>query len=195
MKKLKIAIMGSHLPNNGPVPEGYIKWGFNRQIKEADFWFDVHKRTCKNLTLNSEYGRFLKEKGKNVFLTHDNPNLPEAQHFPWEQLKNKHQALFTNSVDWLLAYAISLKPEIILLYGITIHPESNHGFCRRGNEYFIGFAQGQGIEVKIPGTSWLCHPEYITKEYFIGLMNGKGVEIGLINDSLLLQKNNLYGII
>jgi len=193
---VKIAIIGNQILNSGPIPPGYTKWGFNRQIKEADYWFDIHRKTCEHLTDKSDYGKFIKEKGNKAFLSFDNPNFPKAEHFPWEQLVYKHGALFTNSVDWLMAYAITLKPKVILLYGITIHPEDNHAFCRPGNEYFIGFARGQGIEVIIPSTSWLCRPEYITPEYYIGLDHGRGIYVSedALEQTVLFKNKQLYGI-
>jgi hypothetical protein len=151
---MKIAICAKHRKSRIEIPTDYIKWGFNRIPIRADIWFDIHKNLITE-GKKSDYINFLKSFGSNCFIAIKHQALPEAQLFPYRELIDTFGPYFTNTIDWLLAYAITLKPTHILLSGVTISPEEDHAFCRAGIEHYIGIARGKGIEITIPEKSHL----------------------------------------
>ncbi len=70
-------------------------------------------------------------------------------------LKEFKSEYFTNTVSYMLAYAILLKPKVIKIYGVDTSFGGPYAMENRGVEYWVGRAQERGIEVTFPPTSHL----------------------------------------
>ncbi len=68
---------------------------------------------------------------------------------------------FTNSVTWLLGWAILEQPKKIGLYGIDMATSKEHRRERPSVEWLLGWARGLGIEIEIPKQSDLLHVGYL----------------------------------
>lgn len=56
---------------------------------------------------------------------------------------------FESSIAYPLAYAISLDPEEIGLYGISMAGDEEYAYQRPNTQYLVGIAQGRGIRVNL----------------------------------------------
>lgn len=165
--KRKIAIIGTtsslvDAPYNDPSWE---IWGLNGAydaVPRFDRWFDVHSLEVLKKYHESRYFEFLAKAGDKVMMAHKTSELPNAKLFPCQELVAKYGRYFTNTVAWLIAYAIEelmkLDPNdgeklTIGLWGVNMAMDTEYSIQRPSCEYFLGVAEGKGIDVIIPETS------------------------------------------
>jgi len=83
--------------------------------------------------------------------------ITSAQPFPHRVLLEQFRPYFTNTISWLLALAIMMRPEWLGIYGVDMAQDhllaAEYSEQRPSCEYFIGLAEGVGMEVFIPGGS------------------------------------------
>lgn len=173
MKK-KIAIIGTtsslvDAPYNDPEWE---IWGLNGAygaMPRYDRWFDLHSIDVLKKAHEQVYFDFLKGAGDKVMMAHPSPELPDAKSFPYNDLVNKFGRYFTNTVAWLIAYAIDelMKQEpsdqkpTIGLWGINMAMDTEYSIQRPSCEYFLGVAEGKGIDIIIPESSELMKCSFL----------------------------------
>lgn len=172
MKK-KIAIVGTtsslvDAPYNDPEWE---IWGLNgayAAMPRYDRWFDMHSIEVLKKYHQSDYFTFL-NKVPNLMMAHVSAEVPNAQQFPAMELVGKYGRYFTNTVSWLIAYAIEelMKQEpddrkpTIGLWGINMAMDTEYSIQRPSCEYFLGVAEGKGIDVIIPDSSELMKCSFL----------------------------------
>lgn len=159
-KKLKIInILGKgngwdELPEN---PEGEV-WGVNDAFlrTRCDKSFHMHdldvfyedKRTHSSTKLCITRYHDPENKGMEFYTTVKSKKFPEAIEFPLDEIVEAFGFCYFNStVDYMLAYAIYQKPDIINLYGINMSVNEEYGEQKPGIEFWTGFAMGKGIQV------------------------------------------------
>ncbi len=86
--------------------------------------------------------------------------IPNSIRFPFEKSyelfallhrENKHgQPYFTNTIAYMMALAIMEGFERIELYGVEMAAGTEYAYQKACLEYFIGMAQGRGIEIYLP---------------------------------------------
>lgn len=164
MKK-KIAIVGttSSLVDAPYNDQEWEIWGLNGAydaMPRFDRWFDMHSIDVLKKYHESAYFTFLKKAGDKVMMAHKCDELPEAKEFPAMELVKIYGRYFTNTVAWLIAQAIEElkqrgidKDSTIGLWGINMAMDTEYSIQRPSCEYFLGVAEGAGINVIIPDTS------------------------------------------
>ena len=156
-------------------------WGINMSSvflkkRTAARWFQLHPRdwTTGGREPTGYWGRpkehltFLKKFKGPVYMSYEEPDVPNCIVFDMDvYLKalsiNKKRArhYFTSTFAYIMAQAISEKPDKIYLYGINLTALDEYTKQRNCMEYWIGQAEGRGIEVVIPSESALCKaPDY-----------------------------------
>lgn len=58
---------------------------------------------------------------------------------------------FTNSIDYMIAYAIYIEADEINLYGVNLVNDSEYAFEKPGVDFWVGYAKGRGIRVNVFG--------------------------------------------
>lgn len=176
---LKIAIVGT-APGWEKAPfddESWHIWGLSRSynhLPRFNAWFELHRldeiaKTWdghEDMTAERHrqvYLDWLRQASEKipVFMQKPTPEVPNAQAYPLDEiLKLFPRQYFTNSISYMLAMAISLKPKAIGVWGVdmALNPvggEMNGEYRaqRPSCEYFLGIAEGAGIEVSIPHES------------------------------------------
>lgn len=137
-------------------------------VPRYDAWFELHKLedVCKTWEPGNEaaeaaaratYLAWLREQDVPVFVREPRPELPNAQQYPLDMvLATFPRAYFTNTISYMLALAIMSNPEAIGVWGVDMELSGEYGHQRPSCEYFIGIADGRGIEVVVPERSDLC---------------------------------------
>ena len=59
--------------------------------------------------------------------------------------------LFTNTLDYMIAYAIYKGFKIIDIYGVTMGSAYEYKFQKPGLEFWVGYALGRGVKINIFG--------------------------------------------
>ncbi len=180
-KTLKVAIVGK-APASIPLApwddESWEIWTLSdAPLKDAKRWtrhFELHDidgNTAGDPRIRKEkwgkYWDFLKEKhGKPIYLQALNPEVPDGVLFPKREVLREFHPYYTNTVSWLLAYAMHIgtgdDAEFNLtelgLYGVDmaqhgIEGKSEYAHQRPSCEFFLGLAAGKGIRIHIPESS------------------------------------------
>jgi hypothetical protein len=168
----KVAIVGtSHSWMLAPFDdESFEIWGVNNGYlnldgKRCTRWFDVHlfekkgdkwfRRWDQNFR-GKAVNDYLKDLAKlpcSVYMQEKNPEVPNSERFPIEEVIARFGTYITNSISMQIAYAIHLGFGEIALYGVDMSAGTEWEYQRPNAEYFIGLAVGMGIKVFIPGES------------------------------------------
>ncbi len=163
---MKVAIVGTAKTSRHLAPfndNSWDIWGVSddHDIPRWNAWFDIHNIDCrKNQEIYPGYWQWLTQQTKPVYMQDVVAAIPGSVKFPKDELIQRFGGYFTNSVSWMLAFAIQQDAEAIALYGVdmAVEDDGTHGEYsaqRPSCEYFIGLARGMGIEVIIPNESEL----------------------------------------
>jgi len=148
-----------HLFNN---PDWEI-WGLNQLyiafppiVEQATRWFQIHHRTTYDQTIGRDHSHhewLTKQDRFPVYMQVRNDDIPMSVPFPKEHLLTMFRRYFTNSISWEIALAISEGFEEIAVFGVDMAQDTEHGFERPSVEYFMGYAEGAGIILRLPEKS------------------------------------------
>ena len=178
----KLAIVGTApssiylAPYNDP---DFEIWGLNGVYSYIDFamvsnftrWFDIHSmKAIKDLSGSTDAryqfgnGYYGWLQGLTIPLYNQEvfPDFPTSVKYPLEEILRKFpRKYFTNSISWMLALAIYEGYEDISIYGVDMAMSSEYSEQRPSCEYFIGYAEGLGINVYIPDQSDLLKTPFL----------------------------------
>lgn len=166
-KPLRVAIVGkapSSIPS-APYGDPSVEiWTLsdlvpNQQVPRWTRHFELHRHDLIRDRCGGHYWKWLcsvsPEEGKPIYLIEPAAEIPAGVLFPFEEL----QAAFpfgqymTNTVSWLIAYAIYCGASEIGVYGVDMAQNDEYRAQRPSCEYWLGLAAGRGITVKIPPQS------------------------------------------
>lgn len=177
-KKKKCFIVGfapSWVETPWQDPDAEI-WTLNEAYKllntgpnaKVDRWFELHslERPPKN---TKEHIEFLQKLPIPVYTLQKYDFLPNATVFPFYETVDWFKErghighrYFTNSISWILAFAITQGFEEIHIYGVDMAQDRDkngndeYGYQKPSCEYFIGVAE-KYCKVYIPETSDLLY--------------------------------------
>jgi len=76
------------------------------------------------------------------------PQIPTSESYPIEEISKAFDTdYFTNTIDYMLAYAIWEGATVINMYGVDMMVSSEYAYEKPGVEFWVGFAKGRGIKV------------------------------------------------
>lgn len=166
---MKIAIVGGAPSSRDLAPYDDTEWTIwtlspaNRGlVKRADAWFELHAlsdlESPRWREWNGTYLKYLRGLSVPVYMQTKNDLVPNAVVFPTSDIAEFDAAFFTSSMAMMLAYAITLKPEELAVYGVDCSSDGEYGYERPGVQYFVRLARQRGIKVTIPPESDLDAP-------------------------------------
>lgn len=164
--KPKIAIVGfaTGSVHKAPYTDPEVEtWGINQLWKIADKkfdrWFELHS-LYQFYHSNPGHKEFLRNFEGPVYVREEDYTLAlkwgikNAQPFPHHVILDNFRPYFTNTISWLLALAIMMRPEWLGMYGVDMAQDNvlvaEYSEQRPSCEYFLGIAEGIGIELDIP---------------------------------------------
>ena len=163
-----IAIVGTAISSNMLAPfnePDWEVWGCSMANAEmlpesVQTWFEIH-----HLDLIAGGGPrtkafidFLARKQR-VWLSRLDPRIPQGQVLDAQSLVDKFGPyVFTSTVAWMLAYAITLKPQAIGIYGVDMAAKSEWADQRPACQHFMRIATLSGIKIMVPIESDLLEP-------------------------------------
>jgi hypothetical protein len=172
-KVRKIALVGyTESQRDAPWDDpDWVIWGLNNlhlYIREAqekgggDYawngWFDLHD--LDTIRSDKEHEAWLRQPHDFPIWTWDpQPEWPSAVPYPRDDILRKYRPYFTNSISWMFALAMEAVSWAIGdgaeigVYGIDMAQGTEYAAQRPSCEYFIGLAEGRGIDVTIAKTS------------------------------------------
>ena len=147
----KIAILGAH-PSWRDAPFDDLSWeiwgmsaGMWHQFPKWDRWFELHAEGTY-----PKYERIADKNGKKGYIEFVIAQAANCKNFPFKELLEEFGPYFftTGQITWLLAHAITLKPEVIGIWGVEAAGE--YSPQRKDIHHFVQIAHDRGIKVEIP---------------------------------------------
>ena len=133
-------------------------WGINELYLRApriDRLFELHE--YKYLTKkqrNPHHLEWLRQATVPIYTFKRYRDIPTSIPFPFAQLTSRFDSkYFTNSISWLIAFAIVEGFKRIELWGVDMAMVEEYGSQRPSCEYWVGMARGMGIDVFVPDES------------------------------------------
>ena len=143
---MKVVILGKGEGWDAPF-EGEV-WGVNDVIfrRKVDLAFQMHdlSQWSEHDFLTKQVLYIIKHKIP-VITLFKYPFIPTSKAFPLERANKRFPEYYTNSIDYMLCYAILKGVTEIDLFGVTMMYKDQ----RASVEFWIGIAIGQGIKVNL----------------------------------------------
>lgn len=163
----KIAIVGTAPSSVDDAPFGDMSWeiwslGANQvKIKRFTKWFELHTFYALEQAdaLQPQRMEFFKKIGKDLYIGHENPALPEAVMYPKDAIVSMFGNYFTSSIAWMIALAIYEGADEIGVWGVDMIGDCEYSHQRACCEYLLGIARGKGITVTIAPQSPLLRAQ------------------------------------
>lgn len=128
-------------------------------------WFQLHRNDhglIPDGARDPKHGEWLKTAKCPIYMFEPLPDIPTAVRYPLEEvLKLFPRAYFNNTISWMIALALLEGFETVGIWGVDmaldgVHGQSEYGHQRPSVEYFVGWADGHGVEFYIPVESEIC---------------------------------------
>ena len=176
----KVALLGfAESWKNAPFDDQTIEvWGLNelhKYLPRWNRWFEVHDADTLGITKRDlsegEQKRHLEwlardhGAGKRIYMQPQfcDGRFPNAVPWPLDEMaqKSKRGRYYTSSIAMMLHQAIVDGYRWIGLYGIDLASDSEYGDQRPCAEYYVGLAEGMGIEVHIDAGAAMCKAAHV----------------------------------
>ena len=168
---MKVAIVGTAPSSRGLAPYSDPDWeiwacspnmdpntGAFCGLPRVDRFFELHKLTGPELKtrLNEEqlasYIAWLTDQAtKSRVYMQEGFCVPGSSAYPLQKIVDQFGDYFTNTVSFMLAFAIQEGATEILIAGVDMAAaDGEYSHQRPSCEYLLGFATGKGINVIVP---------------------------------------------
>jgi hypothetical protein len=131
-------------------------WGVNDLCVRRDvkLVFNMHPEGDNDAL--SESIKYANKKKVPLVTLEKIKKVPTLVRFPIEKI---HTHYFTNSIAYMIAYAIYKKVSEIEIYGCGVESDSDYSKQRHNIDYWIGYARGLKIKVTVKGATALLKVE------------------------------------
>lgn len=138
-------------------------WAHNSAIPicpRVDRIFDLHQKhvwQAKKHWFKGDYQAFLAKCPVPVYMVEKFKEVPQAIRYPRERILAEFRRYVTNQTAWMIALALTEGVTHIGLFGIHYAHREERGWQLACAEYWIGLAEGRGVNIVIPPGSPLLH--------------------------------------
>lgn len=152
----KVAIIGYATSSRDAAPfddPEYDIVGLNqlyRFIPRADAWFEIHSNWEEHNVEGTDHFGWLSKCGIPVFMASQVEGISTSVRFPLGPSMHYGADYFTNTVSYMIAWAIHQGYSEIALYGIDMVVGTEYQFQKACCEFWLGIAHGRGIVVRLP---------------------------------------------
>jgi hypothetical protein len=157
----KIAIIGMAPSSRGLAPYAdpdWEIWTLSTAVScghapRFDRHFELHPLRWfrERADQGDEYLAWLRSiEGKPVYLQETDETIPAGVLFPKSEVVEHFGTYFTNTVSWMIAFAIAEGATTIGVWGVDMAQNAEYANQRPSCEFFLGWARGAGIKVYIP---------------------------------------------
>jgi hypothetical protein len=160
----KIALLGSHYSLDF-APWGDPSWEFwghasSRGLyqRSPDRYFDLHRKSVWTAGKKRDhYVNWLHKNLVPIYMQERYAEVPASVRYPREQIFAQFRRYFTSHAAYMIALALYEGVTHIGLFGINYSADSEYGTQRGGAEYWLGFAEGRGVQIVLPARCTLLN--------------------------------------
>ena len=189
----KVAIVGFTDSNKmAPYNDKTIEhWGCNElynYVPRLDVLFEVHSREEFGENFGSNHGpkhvEWLKKSPIPVYMAREYKDIPQCIPMPWYKLLHmtKNSFYINNQISLMVAMAVFMEYKWIGLFGCEMAHHTELGTQRPSVEWWLGLAEGKGIEIFLPEGCSLLNTPFVY-----------GLERGSKWTMMLQEYSRLYG--
>ena len=179
--KKTVAIVGSDWMSGPWAPWGEIEvWGMNMlhglpwyKVEDTTRWYQIHVKSYLTNANEGAHWEWLQEDHPfPIYMQMVYDDVPSSVMYPLRDIQNKllgnlrrgekkMEKLFSSSPCYQIAQALYEDFERIEIYGISLVHENEYAYQREVMAYWMGKADGMGVEVWTPETcALLVQPLY-----------------------------------
>lgn len=116
---------------------------------ELHQWWDMLRRSGRYVT--GEHHVWLSQPHDfPIYMKQHSDSYPASVKYPVEPILEKWGLYHCSSASWMLAFALYKGYKKILLYGWEMGTDTEYFYQRANFEYWIGRAEGMGVQVLLP---------------------------------------------
>lgn len=158
----KVALCGSHSASLADAPWDDPSWEFWGHAssrawyaRALDRYFDLHPRACwtRGGRKTAKYPRWLAGNTVPIYMQDHYDEVPASIKYPKSRILLEFggaRPYFTNHVAWMIALALTEGITHLALFGINYGTEGEYVKQRGSAEYWLGRAEGMGVNVVLP---------------------------------------------
>jgi len=179
--KKTVAIVGGEWSSGPWAPWGEIEvWGLNElhgrpwyKVEGVTRWFQMHDKSSFTKGHKYNHWEWLQEEHDfPIYMLQNYDDVPNSVPYPLRKIQNelignfyrgeeKMEKLFSSTVCYEVAQALHEDFERIELFGITMLFKGEYGWQREAMAFWMGKADGMGVDIWMPETcSLLMQPLY-----------------------------------
>lgn len=178
--KKTIAMVGSDWSSGPWAPFGEIEvWGMNQlhgrpwfKTEDVSAWIQIHPKWIFTKDNPHNHWEWLKKEHPfPIYMQMVYDNVPSSKKYPLREIQQKLinvdrgelsvNKLFSSSFCFQIALALYKGYERIEIYGVSLLGEGEYAYQREALAYWIGKADGMGVEIWLPEScALLAEPLY-----------------------------------
>ena len=153
-------------------------------------WFQLHPRESFTRESNSgdpKHWEWLQKKHPfPIYMQQKWDDIPSGKKYPLEKVYARFGNYFTNTLTFIMAWAVLEEYERLELYGFDMASDTEYKHQRPNACYWIGMCRGMGIDVYIPPESKLLrgYARYAYDDVMLGARQEMEIQIFAANDRL-----------
>lgn len=153
----KIALIGNaptvhHAPWDDPTWEIWAHAASAKYCERVDRYFDLHPKHfwVKGKKWDANYYQWLKRCPTPIFMQRRHHEIPQSIAYPKVRVLAEYRRYLTSQGAWMIALALTEGVTHVGVFGIHYASDAEHAAQRAGFEYWLGVAEGKGVQLVIP---------------------------------------------
>jgi hypothetical protein len=127
----------------------------NAWVKRADYVTQLHLpiiwRNPGNRNDPKHYEWLKSGDTPIIYMQEEYEDVPKSRKYPIDEIVKMGRRYFTSSAAYSIALGVHLGYQKIEIYGVEMATQTEYSHQRPGVAYWIGFAEGAGVEVNYHG--------------------------------------------
>jgi hypothetical protein len=139
-------------------------WAHNSAIPwcpRVDRIFDLHVKSVWTAKKHwhRDYQKLLRELPVPIYMQAHYKDVPQSIRYPKERVLSEFRRYFTSQAAWMIALALTEGVTHLGFFGIHYASADERDWQRAGCEYWMGVAEGRGVQIVLPpGCPLLAEP-------------------------------------
>lgn len=153
----KVALIGtagtmSFAPFHDPSWEIWAHNSAAHVLPRVDRIFDLHPKSfwMKPKKWHKNYVQWLHECPVPIYMQEHYKEIPQSIRYPKERVLAEFRRYFTSQAAWMIALALTEGVTHLGFFGIHYAAADERGAQRPGCEYWMGVAEGKGVQLVMP---------------------------------------------
>lgn len=126
-------------------------------VKRVDRFFELHPKQFWNRPegkkWDPEYVAWLKYNRVPILMQERYRDVPASVRYPKERILSEFRPYFTSQTAWMIALALTEGVTHLGFFGVHYGHYTEYATQRAGCEYWMGVAEGRGVQIVLPPTN------------------------------------------